>query len=242
MSKGPVALEPIQTKSIAEQVTRSLRTAILDNTLPPGSPITESKVAKTLEVSKTTVRSAMATLESQGLLVRKSRRFVVTDLDKKTLGDRVAVRSNLESIAFERFGERYRTGGKVLQKQLKLGLDQRLDQIKAATREEVGAADFEFHDYVWSNSEDEHLCQLLRRETAPLFAGVRLLTYAGLVPRHQVRTHQQLSDALLENDKVRMREFLEQHLHMTYDRFFKSDHQTFSDVWRHLKRVRSTKR
>lgn len=63
------ALEPIgRSRSVADEVYRSIRAAIVHHRLRPGERVTEARLAEAFKVSKTPVREALLRLHEVGLV------------------------------------------------------------------------------------------------------------------------------------------------------------------------------
>lgn len=67
---SPAPLPPLKRSTLGDDVYESLRSAVLEHTLPPGDRVNIDALARELDVSPTPVREALARLESEGL-VRK---------------------------------------------------------------------------------------------------------------------------------------------------------------------------
>jgi DNA-binding GntR family transcriptional regulator len=77
-----------------------LREAIATGRLKPGARVLESELAALLEMSRTPVREAIATLEAEGLVsVDGARGRIVTKLDYQSMMELYAVREVLEATA-----------------------------------------------------------------------------------------------------------------------------------------------
>lgn len=61
---------PVRRRSASEHTLHSLRTGILDGSLPGGAPLREVQLAKSMAVSRTPVREAIARLVTEGLVTR----------------------------------------------------------------------------------------------------------------------------------------------------------------------------
>ena len=93
--------------TLAEQTTERLRQAILDLRLSPGARLVERDVAEQEGVSRTSVRSALQTLQAEGLLLRHQRRgFVVAALSADQARMIYEVREALEPAMARLFVER----------------------------------------------------------------------------------------------------------------------------------------
>jgi DNA-binding GntR family transcriptional regulator len=90
----------IQRKSTTEQAAEAVRQAILSGRLPPGTPLREAAVAAELSVSRSTVREAARTLESEGLVrYQMNRGIVVADVTGPDVVDIYASRAAVELVA-----------------------------------------------------------------------------------------------------------------------------------------------
>jgi len=92
---------------LREQVTASLRQAILDFTLQPGQRLVERELIERLAVSRTTIREAIRELSAEGLVTvvpQKGAIVTAPSLDDAT--DLYEVRASLESLVVQRFVER----------------------------------------------------------------------------------------------------------------------------------------
>jgi len=88
-------------RSLTELVTSSLRRSIIEGELDLGEPLSESKIAKRLDVSRTPVREAFARLEIEGLVFAEPQKNTrVFTLGRKDLEDICDVRCCLETKAF----------------------------------------------------------------------------------------------------------------------------------------------
>ena len=85
------------TRAAAEHVAEELRTALLDGTLPPGSHLSEEQLAERFAVGRYTVRSALRSLVTLGLLVHERHRGAfVPALSGERVDELFAYRSVVE--------------------------------------------------------------------------------------------------------------------------------------------------
>jgi DNA-binding GntR family transcriptional regulator len=88
------------TVSLRELVFRTLRDAILENRLQPGTRLMELHLANQLGVSRTPVREAIRLLEMDGLVkMNEHRGAVVAGIEASDLKDVLEVRMALEELA-----------------------------------------------------------------------------------------------------------------------------------------------
>jgi DNA-binding GntR family transcriptional regulator len=95
-TSGP-AVRPIESRSVAEQVTVELRRSILSGALAPGREFSLREIADMLQVSFIPVREALRSLEGEGLVVtRPGRSALVAPLDLDELRGIYRLRRELE--------------------------------------------------------------------------------------------------------------------------------------------------
>jgi DNA-binding GntR family transcriptional regulator len=105
---GPIAGlgASIQRQSTTEQAADAVRQAILSGRLPPGTPLREAVLAAELGVSRSTVREAARTLESEGLVrYQMNRGIVVADITGSDAADIYAARAAVELAAADALTE-----------------------------------------------------------------------------------------------------------------------------------------
>jgi DNA-binding GntR family transcriptional regulator len=90
----------IQRQSTTEQAAEAVRQAILSGRLLPGTPLREAALATELGVSRSTLREAARTLESEGLVrYQMNRGIVVADIAGPDVADIYAARTAVELSA-----------------------------------------------------------------------------------------------------------------------------------------------
>lgn len=83
--------------SVTDQVFTSLYDAVVSLRLPPGTKVSESEVAKQLDVSRQPVRDAFFRLSNLGfLLIRPQRATLITRISEQAVRDAVFMRTALE--------------------------------------------------------------------------------------------------------------------------------------------------
>jgi DNA-binding GntR family transcriptional regulator len=92
----------IQRHSTTEQAAEAVRQAILSGRLLPGTPLREAALAAELGVSRSTIREAARTLESEGLVrYQMNRGIVVTEITAEDVADIYAARAAVELAAVD---------------------------------------------------------------------------------------------------------------------------------------------
>ena len=99
-------LEPVQASTLADVTYHRLREEILLGYLRPNALLVETELAERLEVSRTPVRESLQRLAKDGLIVSRSRRWIVVE---QTLADirnaydvRIALEGHASRLAAER--------------------------------------------------------------------------------------------------------------------------------------------
>jgi DNA-binding GntR family transcriptional regulator len=96
----------IQRQSTTEQATEAIRQAILSGRLPPGTPLREAALAAELGISRSTLREAARTLESESLVrYQMNRGIVVADITGPDIADIYAARATVELTAADALTE-----------------------------------------------------------------------------------------------------------------------------------------
>lgn len=100
VTDDPIAqFEAIEVRSAGQEVYEALRREITRG-LAPGTPLRLAQLAERFKISTMPVRSALARLESEGLVAQRPRRgAVVTDLTVDDFTDLYAIRMALEGVA-----------------------------------------------------------------------------------------------------------------------------------------------
>ncbi len=92
---------------LREQVTDSIRQAIMDFSLQPGQRLVERELMERLGVSRTTIREAIRELSAEGLVtVVPQKGAIVAAPSLEDAIDLYEVRASLESLVVQRFVER----------------------------------------------------------------------------------------------------------------------------------------
>lgn len=96
-------IEIDRSRSIAPQIYEALRLRIVDNRLPPGAYLSESKIARFCNVSRTPLRAAIQQLAGEGLIiVHPQVGSVVAPHDEARLREAVFIRCAIEEAVVRR--------------------------------------------------------------------------------------------------------------------------------------------
>lgn len=98
--KSAIAPDRIDRRSLHGEILTRLRTMIVEGNLAPGARINEVEIGTQFGVSRTPLREALKSLESEGLVeLRPSRGAVVKEFTAKEVKDTITVIRTLEEYA-----------------------------------------------------------------------------------------------------------------------------------------------
>ena len=101
----------LRHRSLPESVHEILRSRILNNELPAGTPLVELNLADEFGVSRTTVRAALRELQAERLIeVRPRRHTIVTRMSAEDVTEACYARYVLESAGLAEVWESVRVG------------------------------------------------------------------------------------------------------------------------------------
>lgn len=186
--------------SVPDRIAGVLRNAIVSGKLGPGGRIVESRIARQLGIGQPTVREALKTLASEGLVVHTPNRgYCVQNLTVDEVGKIYELRIEWEPLAVE-LALRNRTAWNpdplknIVEKLKKAALEGNVEQYYHL--------DLQFHRTLWGFSGNPFLEKALTQITVPVFAFwmVRQLRQQSLDLVANAQTHQNIADALLSGD------------------------------------------
>ncbi|WP_236545362.1 GntR family transcriptional regulator [Tropicimonas marinistellae] len=135
--------------SNTQRAISELRRLVFSGELPAGSDHLESELAERLGMSRTPIREAARTLESQGLLELRARKGVrILPVSLEDMREIYDVLTELESLAAERAAEQHYTGAELGE------LASAITDMKAA----LEVKDLE----AWADADDRFHVELVR--------------------------------------------------------------------------------
>ncbi|MFQ6553071.1 GntR family transcriptional regulator [Aestuariibius insulae] len=194
-----------KTLSNSQRAVHELRERIFSGDLSAGSDHLESELANLLDMSRTPVREAVLTLESQGLLELRPRKGVrILPLSPDDMADIYDVLTELESHSAERAAEaRY-------DEQDLAFLAKAIDDMDKA----IAASDLD----AWAEADDRFHAELVRLGRNSRIAGIvgmmsdqvrraRMTTlFMRPLPTKSNEDHRQVYDAIRDGDGYQARE------------------------------------
>jgi DNA-binding GntR family transcriptional regulator len=207
-----MALHPLSSGNLADQVADALRDAILEGRYPPGTRLVERTIAAELGVSHIPVREALSRLADEGLTERTPRRGSrVATLSVRELDELSTLRTVLEQFVVARVGER-----------LTPRTERELRRIVEAMRRAAADGNFRrvfdldqrFHERLWELADHRMLNELVTQLRSRIGAFLRAAT-AALPPEsleQHAASHDVLLDALLDDDPEAGRAEMARHI------------------------------
>lgn len=188
---------------LVDTLKQNLLGNIFSGKFPPGSNLREARLATEFGVSQATVRAALQSLESNGLVVREANvGTTVIRLTPRDIRERVELRSLLEVRAAQEAAKRM--GPAELEE-----LERRRQWMGAFVEKDLyyeeAQADLDFHRHVWACSDNPTLCTVLERLTVPLLAFFSVIRASGLQRLSDVvASHEPMVEALRSRDPERI--------------------------------------
>lgn len=193
---------PVINRSLlAEHSYETLRQAILDGTLAPGTPLREAEVAERIGVSRTPIREALRRLEVQGLAVRSpSGGVVVGEVSRQLIEEALELRKVLEGYCA-------RLAAAIITDDDAVRLEETISEAERAIGrgnwEHLTALNDRFHDQILDLAGNRVLKRTIQalREQTPAFRAFAL----GPEQRQRgfVAEHRELVRALIAHDVER---------------------------------------
>ena len=191
-------LQPIPASSLRDSVLPALRRAILDGRLAAGSRLSENEISRTMRVSRSPVREAIAQLEKEGLAERFPNRgaFVADVFSSRAIGELASVRSVLECFAITQAAPAL---DPVALEPLRAATYEMQDAAHLRQHSKIGEADYRFHEALVGLPNNRTLLQTWR--------GIANHYWEIYLPRiqslerdidHWGRNHRLIVDALAE--------------------------------------------
>ncbi len=203
-----------RSQSVADQ----LRNFILQGDLAPGTHLQEIPLAERLQVSRTPVRAALATLETEGLLSYVPKRgYEVRSFGIDDIVDVYQVRSILEGYAASQCAARGMTGAllEALENSLKVG-----DRILAKGRldpadlPDYRAMNSRFHEGIIRGSGSDTTAELvLQTRRIPLVSDRIILWQDYWLIQRSHDDHHRVLDAIRQRQPERAGAIMREHVY-----------------------------
>ncbi len=201
-------------------VYNRLRDDILNQVYKKGEALTESKITKDLEVSRTPVREAFVQLSLDGLVdATPNKGVIVRGLDMIDIQDMYDIRAHIEGIATKRACENI-TPEKLAK--LQAAIDKEIELTKQKDFQGFQLIDYEFHDTIVKSSNSkifENMLMTMIQYTR--IARVRALSMEGRA-KQSIREHQAIYRAIKNRDPAEAKRQMEKHIRNAKESFIKT--------------------
>lgn len=195
---------PLQRHVLAEDVYEAVKAMVMDHVIEPGARMSIDGLARTLGVSPTPVREALARLESDGLVVKQALRgYSATPLlGASELADLFQLRKLLEPWAAAEAARRMDDAARqALESELETPQDMPQDMPEGPRYEAYkafAAHDARFHNLVLAIAGNEAVRLAFERTHCHLH--LFRLYYASGIGDQALREHRAIAKALLSRD------------------------------------------
>ena len=215
-------LSPPLKRTLANEVTASIREAILSGRLAPGERLREESLASSMNVSRGPVREAIVQLQREGLVVvQRNRGTFVARLSAQDLEEVYSLRRAVEGLAVL---QAIRHAGDVQLKELQTIVDtMAAHYARGITETEAAELDMRFHELIYEVGGHRRLLEVWSALQSQIH--IMLLARNVVDPDFRaelVKSHQALVDAILARNEQLALALTEDHLNGSYERVSRS--------------------
>ncbi len=215
-------LSPPDKRSLADEVTASIREAILSGRLSPGERLREESLANTLNVSRGPVRAAIQQLQREGLVsVRRNYGTFVARLSQQDLDEVYSLRRAIEPLAIQ-LAIQNATESDLAE--LQAVIDSMAAHLaKGISEQEAAELDLRFHEAIYLATRHKRLIEI--------WSALRPQIHVVLLTRNVVNAdfreslakgHQMIADAIRMQDEALALTLTGDHLKASYERVSRS--------------------
>lgn len=208
-------LEPLVREPTASVIARRIRQGITQGLLPPGTQLTEIRLAEQLGVSRAPVREALQRLIQEGLAENRRRGVFVKELSDDDVADVYFARTACELTAIER----------ILNQAMETDWGPLEDAVQnLATAAEDGdwegatRADRHFHQALVAAANSPRLTRMFDTLIAETAMCLQALENAYADAQHLVNEHREILDSLRSGDHGATVSALKAHMDDAIDR------------------------
>jgi DNA-binding GntR family transcriptional regulator len=190
----------IEARTVQGTVVDLVRDAIISGVLQPGEKLTESTVARQMEVSRAPLREALRELEQEGLILRvPNRGCVVVSLDERDIAEIFSLRCELECMAI-RLAVPNLTAGDF--ETLRAIIEASRQTIQTLDLDQLTRLDMQFHEYITSRAGHSRLMRAwhTNNHQARMLLNSRFRTLSDYTPETVIPDHTSILDALSRRD------------------------------------------
>lgn len=205
-------------KTLAQDVTETLRDWILHGQLRPGARLEEIPLAEQLGVSRTPVRAALGTLANEGLIDHQPKRgYLVRGFDVEEIVAAYEVRSVLEGLACRSAAARGLTEAQESRLKSSLAQGDRIlagGQLRAEDHEPYQEMNVAIHDTLLEASGNPWVTRFAEQAQNIPFASDRIILWddhAIILRSHG--DHHRIVEAVIARDSARAEQLMREHVY-----------------------------
>lgn len=197
--------------SLADQIWRYLRNAIIRGEISPGTRLVELQLAQEMGTSQGPVREALQRLEQEGLVERRARSAtIVTDVPEESIYDLITIRSLIEQLAVKRTASRI-TEAQI--DELRSLLQQMYECAREQDRVALDQLNMEFHSRLCQWSGNPLLLRLWLLISAQMERLIVRHSVGRAVDMHKyVESHVPIVEALAAHKGALAARIIERHI------------------------------
>lgn len=192
-----VSLEKVTRPLLRDEAYERIRRAIIDGTMPPGTPLRDADLAEQLGLSRAPVRQALLRLAEDGLVDSKPQSYTrVAEFVPGDVADARQLTRILHEFAVRQAMPRFGPGDI---KEMRAANARFAEAIEQGDLAAAIAADDELHDVPVRLCGNRAVAASIDRYT-PLLRRLEYARFSSALARNSVRRHTQLIDAIEAGD------------------------------------------
>ena len=195
---------------LSQKVYRALKTEIIKGSLKPGTKLSEGKIAKQMEVSRTPIREALRELAAEGFVkISPNQGVVVSNASVEDVQEVLRIRGVLEGLAA-------RLATKMISEEEIKELEKYQKQMEYYTKKDDVLAfsemDAEFHELILNICGNNKLIQIRKNisDQAHRYR-IRSLSIPGRL-KYSLKEHQEIVEALKRKDAEQADRLSQKHI------------------------------
>lgn len=205
----PLTPLPIR-KSLGEHVFENLKQAIIRGQIPPGNRLVESRLAATMDISRTPVREAIHKLEREGLIEKLPRGgFSVLGFTRNDIEETFGIRSVLESYAARLAAEKH-------EEEELLPLEEKITEFQRCLdkgqMDELARINTEFHHLFYALSRSPRLIKIISDLRDQIERFRKIILRVANMPQTSNEDHQKMLKAIRARDTDKVENLVKEHI------------------------------
>lgn len=228
-------MEPVKRLNVGDNIVNQIRDLFLDGKLKPGDKLPpERELMDTFEVGRTSLREALAVLESQGLIVRSQKGTFISANFNDFYADSLIYQFYFSEVEWEDIFEARRFIEKELAglaakratpenlADLKLTVDKMAEAIAEDHNSNYISSNMEFHEKIAEASGNRVMIDLYNSITSLVLRAQKKAAVVPGVMKESLKFHQDIYTAIANKDSETASELMELHIHSVHGFFKKS--------------------